>query len=374
MHRSIQSAAAAFALAATIGFGAGPATAAAPQHSPDGAATLASGLLSPLSLAAGNGGTVYVAQNFGGTLTAIDGRGATGTIYQSPTPGSEVGAVSVHDGTLYFSDNAGVSPTSGASTAKLMAISRHDGMRTITDLARYEATENPDADVAYGFRDLDTACLAQLPPDIPGAYTGTVDSHVYATAPGRHELFVADAGGNDILAVDPDSGDVRTVAVLPPQPAVVTAEAVAALGLPACTLNHRYYFEPVPTDVAVGPDGLLYVSTLPGGPEGPQLGARGKIYSIDPSTGSIHRVVSGLLSPTGLAITGSGDIYVAELFGDRISVARAGDDTAEPFLSLPHPAALVLKGSTLYATVDVLPAENMAPNGRVVAIGLDDWR
>lgn len=32
-------------------------------------------------------------------------------------------------------------------------------------------------------------------------------------------------------------------------------------------------FEPVPIDVEIGDDGMLYVSTLPGGPEGPELGA-----------------------------------------------------------------------------------------------------
>ena len=35
-----------------------------------------------------------------------------------------------------------------------------------------------------------------------------------------------------------------------------------------------------------GPDGRLYVTSLPGGPEDPSLGARGAIFRVTPSTGS----------------------------------------------------------------------------------------
>ncbi len=55
----------------------------------------------------------------------------------------------------------------------------------------------------------------------------------------------------------------------------VTKESAAALELPDCVVGVTYAFEPVPTDVEVGKDGYLYVTTLPGGPESPALGARG---------------------------------------------------------------------------------------------------
>ena len=60
----------------------------------------------------------------------------------------------------------------------------------------------------------------------------------------------------------------------------------------ACTVGHKFYFEPVPTDVEVH-DGLLYVTTLPGGPEDPSLGARGKVYTVDPATGDVTKIGSG---------------------------------------------------------------------------------
>ena len=62
--------------------------------------------------------------------------------------------------------------------------------------------------------------------------------------------YVADAAGNTILSVKPN-GKVKTLAVLPPVPVVITPEAAAANKLPACTVGRTFNFEPVPTDVEV---------------------------------------------------------------------------------------------------------------------------
>ena len=164
----------------------------------------------------------------------------------------------------------------------------------VADLLAYETENNPDADVQYGFEEISDECAASLPPDIgPPTYTGIVDSHAYAVAEGAHKWYVADAGGNDIIAVS-SKGEVSTVAVLPPQPFVITAETAGVVGFPECTVGLTYNFEPVPTDVEVSNSGLLYVTTLPGGPEDPSLGARGSVYAVDPSNGEVTHVASGL--------------------------------------------------------------------------------
>ena len=72
-------------------------------------------------------------------------------------------------------------------------------------------------------------------------------------------------------------------------PTTITREAARQFGLPTCTIGKTYAFEAVPTDVELGPDGMLYVSVLPGGPEDPSLGARGAIYRVSPATGAVHR-------------------------------------------------------------------------------------
>lgn len=59
----------------------------------------------------------------------------------------------------------------------------------------------------------------------------------------------------------------------------------------ACVVGHEYAFEPMPTDVEIGPDGWLYVSSFPGGPEDPSLGARGAIFRINPL--DLHNTPAG---------------------------------------------------------------------------------
>ena len=108
---------------------------------------------------------------------------------------------------------------------------------------------------------------------------------------------------------------------------------VAALGLPDCVVGVTYAFESVPTDVEVGRDGSLYVTTLPGGPESPVLGARGAVWKVNPWTGHARKVAGGFLGATNLAIGKHGTIYVAELFAGQISVVKNG--SAKPYLEPP---------------------------------------
>jgi len=159
-------------------------------------------------------------------------------------------------------------------------------------------------------------------------------------------VLVADAAGNDILRVRAD-GTISTVAVLPPQPTVVTADAADGLGLPDCAIGLTYNFEAVPTDVEVGRDGQLYVSLLPGGPEDPNLGARGSVYAVNPQTGATHQIATGFAGATNLALGPDGTIYVAELFADEIAVVQGGSTVDT--IPLPQPAAVEYDRGLLYA-------------------------
>ena len=102
-----------------------------------------------------------------------------------------------------------------------------------------------------------------------------------------------------------------------------TAETAAAFGFPACSAGYGYSFEPVPTDIEVGTGGWLYVTSLPGGPEDPSLGARGSVLKIHPGTGEVRTVAKGLISATGLAVDRfTGTIAVTELFGGPQGTGR----------------------------------------------------
>jgi len=231
---------------------------------------------------------------------------------------------------------------------------------TLADLRTYEETVNPDQVNTYGLVGASPACAAQWPAEAgPPTYTGIVDSHPYSVALAPGGVYVGEAAGNDILRVTPN-GTISTVAVLPPQPTVITADAAEANGLPDCTIGLTYNFEPVPTDVEVAPNGALYVSLLPGGPEDPSLGARGSVYTVNPRTGATHKIAGGFAGATNLALGPGGTIYVSELFADQIAVVRGG--TTVDTIALSQPAAVEYARGTLYASTDAFG------NGAVVTI------
>ena len=99
---------------------------------------------------------------------------------------------------------------------------------------------------------------------------------------------------------------------------------------------------------------MLYVSTLPGGPEDPSFGARASVLRVDPSDGSSEVVADGLLSATGLAVAPNGDIYVAELFGNRIRKIAAGTDHAVRWRKSAMPGDLEFADGRVWATRKVL--------------------
>lgn len=126
----------------------------------------------------------------------------------------------------------------------------------------------------------------------------------------------------------------------------------------------------MPTDVEKGEGGILYVTTLPGGPEDPSLGARGAIHRVDPKTGDVETLVRRLLSPTGLAIADNGDMYVAELFRNRISRVAAGTKRAKRWRGASLPGDVDIQNGRVWATRKVLTGlsgeEGDRPRGQVV--------
>ena len=318
--------------------------------SPGSQETIADGLFTPLSLAVNDQGDSFVSQDFGGILSKVDRDGELSHI--AAAPGFGLSAVSTRGDTVYFSQTA-----SDHSSATLMSVSSDGGAsELVADLYENESTANPDRVNTYGFVDLPEDCASQVP--FPAEYSGLVDTNPYGSLALDDDIYVADAGANAILRVE-DNGTVSTLAVLPASdPIVITAEFVAMVGFPACTVGYGYRFEPVPTDVELGPDGWLYVTSLPGGPEGPALGARGAVYKVHPQSGEIDRVATGFVGATGLAVSEeTGNIWVAELFGGpngsgQVSLLRSDESIPEPFLSLSSPAAIELRGDELYVTSD----------------------
>lgn len=169
----------------------------------------------------------------------------------------------------------------------------------VADLGAFEAATNPDG--------------------------AEIDSNPFGVAAlrGRRAL-VADAGANDLLQIG-RRGRVHLVATFPSQ-LVGTKNAKSVAGCPdaepdlafVCELPKRIPAEPVPTSVAVGPDGAWYVGELKGFPA--PLG-RSRIWRIEPGTRDAEcgsspacRVVArGFTSIVDLSFNRDGSLLVTEL-------------------------------------------------------------
>lgn len=338
---------------------AAPGTAAAGSgHSGPTVRVLDRTVTAPFQLAVGPGALLVGDDS---TVSKVTRRGLV-PLARGPQPGEVAGVAVNGRGDLAYTT---LNYATGATA--LVVKPKHGPTRTV-DLRGFEERRNPDAGVSYGIDD-PTPCQQEAFAPLGGAtYTGIVDSHAYAVAAGPDGgWLVADAGGNDILAVD-RHGRIRVVAVLPRQPTTITAEAAAGLGLPDCVVGAVYHFEAVPTDVEIGRDGRLVVSLLPGGPEDPSLGARGSVVSVSPYSGAVRTIATGFLGATNVAVGDRGRIYVSELFGGQISVIDRG--RVRPYVQLDSPLGLVWSHGTLFAgTLGPTDAEgNPTGPGSIVAI------
>ncbi|HET9647819.1 MAG TPA: ScyD/ScyE family protein [Microlunatus sp.] len=294
-----------------------------------------SALAAPFNLAI-NQNTVYVADGGLNLVGKLKKDGSIATIAGNQ-PGASGVALTPNGKTIAFTTTVS-NPATFENSESGLNIWGPRGKRIYADTHAYETKNNPDKINFYGVKNpsqcvIDALTTAQF----PVSYTGQVDSHAYSVAAFRGKWIVADAGANALWKID-QKGKIRTLAVLPPQPTKITPAMAEALKLPDCVAGITYNFEPVPTDVEVGKDGYLYVTTLPGGPESPVLGARGKVWKVNPYSGKAWVIAGGFLGATNLALGRHGEIYVAELFGGRISVVRHGK-TSE-LLSLPGVVAV----------------------------------
>jgi hypothetical protein len=133
---------------------------------------------------------------------------------------------------------------------------RQGGSVVLADLAAFAAA-NPQPASSLG--------------NFPGETAYNSDPYDVAAYQGGY--VVADAGANDLLEVSPQ-GNISLLARFP------ALSEVAPAGLIGNTNPVTIEAQAVPTAVAVGPDGALYVSLLRGVPS-------------DPGTAQIYRVVPG---------------------------------------------------------------------------------
>ena len=181
--------------------------------------------------------------------------------------------------------------------------------RIVADLAAFERNVDPDALEGIQWK-------AQVCEASPVYTAGPQNNPYNVSALSGSEVLVADAAGNSILKAD-DEGNVDWFAILTP-PTDGNGEWIelGQVGDVTC------YAQPVPTAIAVGPDGYAYIGELTGAlVDGLPVGLS-RIWKIpadaknvtcsEGGSGECELLIEGLTSVIDVAIGPDNLLYVVE--------------------------------------------------------------
>lgn len=168
-------------------------------------------------------------------------------------------------------------------------VSIQDGeAATVADLWAHELANNPDG-------------------------TDNLESHPYGIIAGADGLlYVADAAANALIAVNPETGEMSTVAVFDGLPGV----------FPNPWRQGELITDPVPTSVAFNDDGEVFVSLLSGAPFIP---GSAKVVQVA-DDGSVSDFAAGLTMLTDLKLGPDGNLYAVSfgMFTEEGPVFNSG--------------------------------------------------
>ncbi len=271
--------------------GGAPATADTPKAAAETPATvtvLAKGLDGPRQLSQTEK-YLYVAESDSGQVSRVTKK--TGAV-KLQVSGASLAQGVVRTGGKFYIASGEAAPDAPASArevnggSELLVAKTGRKPRTFADLLAYELKHNPDNQTQLG----------------PDGQPLDALSNPYFVIRSKAEggfLLAADAGGNDVLAIS-KKGKVSTYFVPPSVTTGVCGEAENNSDAgPSC--------DAVPTGLAYGPGGNLYISALTSEAPG-----EGRVYVVD-KNGKLLKTLSGFSAPTGVAVGSDGSVYVSEL-------------------------------------------------------------
>jgi len=254
-------------------------------------------------------GSIVVAEANSGAVKALR-NGEIRQIAEIPVPVTDVpstvnGIAAIGRGN-YFATTGGGDLAQGARLWRVAP----GGARMVADIEVFEAAHDPDA--FAGPRWKDPGCEAVEP-----FSAGPQSNPYHLAALSGDEALIADAAGNTLLSARTD-GRVDWVAVFTPPTAdgsssLDPADWLVLFSLPDGT---DCRVQPVPTSVAIGPDGAAYVGELTGAPAAPGLS---RVWRVAPGARNVacpsaacEVAVGGLTSVIDVEFGPDGLLYVVE--------------------------------------------------------------
>ena len=259
----------------------------------------------------------------------LSGAGADGSAAAGPDGVSATSINSVNVIMTYAPPDVIPDGLPGDQAGKLLKGAAYRTPKTFADITAYEVAHDPDGQ--------------------------GIDSNPYSVLLNGNRTLVTDAAANDVLSVD-RNGVVSLFATLPNIQTGRCAGQPNDNGTTGCDF--------VPTSLAVGPDGAVYVGGLGGLTPG-----AGRVVKLDPVTGAIKKTYVGLTSVTGIAVAKDGALYASQLSFDpsKGKVTRISADlSTRTEVPVPFPAGLAIDprtGSVFVSAFSIAPSTGLGfPN------------